>query len=81
MEAHALIDYLMRPEVAAATANYVGNSTMNRAAMPQVLASIRNDPSLYPPAEVMVRLTYLLPHDQEKSRAETRVWNRFKTGQ
>lgn len=80
-EAHAFIDFLMRPEVAAANANYIGNSSMNRAAIPHVLASLREDPSLYPPADVMARLTYLQPDSQEQSRAESRVWTRFRTGE
>ncbi len=81
LEAHAFIDYLMRPEVAAATANHVGNSSMNRAAFPHLLASLRDDPSLYPPSEVMKRLTFMRPDGQEQSRAEGRIWTRFKTGE
>jgi putrescine transport system substrate-binding protein len=80
-EAHAFIDFLMRPEVAAATANYVGNSSMNMAALPRVLASLRDDSSLYPSAEVRKRLTFLRPDGPEQSRAESRVWTRFRTGQ
>ena len=80
-EAHAFIDYLMRPDVAATTANHVGNSSMNRAAMPLVAPSIRDNPYHYPPSEVMKRLTLLRPPDQEQSRAESRIWTRFRTGQ
>lgn len=81
LEAHEFIDYLLRPEVAASVANYVGNSSMNKGAIPHVLASIRSDPSHYPPAEVMKRLTVLKPDSQEQSRAESRTWTRFRTGQ
>lgn len=80
-EAHAFIDYLMRPEIAAANANFIGNATINRAAAPLLLESIRNDPSIYPPPEIIAGLTPLLPDTQEQSRAESRVWTRFKTGQ
>ncbi len=80
-EAHAFMDYLMRPEIAAANANFIGNASMNRAGTPLMLESIRNDPAIYPPPEVIARLTPLLPDSQEQSRAETRVWTRFKTGQ
>lgn len=81
LEAHAFIDYLMRPEVAANTANHVGNSTVNRAAMPQLIASIREDPNHYPSPDVMKRLTLLRPDDLEQSRAESRIWTQFRTGQ
>lgn len=80
-EAHVFIDYLMRPEVAAGNANHVGNSTVNRAAVPQLIASIRDNPNHYPPSAVMERLTLLQPDNQEQSRAESRVWTRFRTGQ
>jgi putrescine transport system substrate-binding protein len=81
VEAHVLIDYLMRPEVAADITNYVGNPTMNQAAMPHVRAALRDDPFLYPPTEVRQRLIFLEPDSQEGSRAETRIWTRFRTGQ
>ena len=80
-EAHAFIDYLLRPEIAAANTNFIGNRSMNRAATPFLLESIRNDATVYPPPEVMQRLTPLMPDDQEQSRAESRVWTRFRTGQ
>jgi len=81
LEAHAFIDYLMRPEVAAMTANHVGNSTMNRAAFPQVIASIRENPNHYPSPDAIKRLTLLRPDDLERSREESRIWTRFRTGQ
>lgn len=80
-EAHVFIDYQMRPEVAAGNANHVGNSTVNKAAVPQLIASIRENPNHYPPSGVMERLTLLRPDNQEQSRAESRVWTRFRTGQ
>ena len=80
-EAHAFIDYLLRPDVAAKNANYIGTASVNMDAKPLLLASVRNDPGIYPPPEVMARLTPLLPDSQEQSRAESRVWTRFKTGQ
>lgn len=80
-EAHLLIDYLMRPAVAAANANYIQLPTMNKAALPLVSESLRNDPSIYAPPEVVARLSPLLARSQEQSRVDTRIWTRFKTGQ
>jgi len=80
-EAHLFIDYLMRAEVAAANANYIQQPTMNRAALPLISKVLRDDPSIFPPPEVVTRLTPLMARSLEQTRAETRIWTRFKTGQ
>lgn len=79
-EAHELIDFLMSPGVAARNANYVGQATVNAAAMPMIDAALRNDPGIYPPAEVLARLVPLRGRTQEESRLENRVWTRFRGG-
>jgi putrescine transport system substrate-binding protein len=80
-EAHLFIDYLMRAEVAAANANYIQQPTMNRAALPLISKVLRDDPSIFPPPEVVTRLTPQMTRSLEQTRAETRIWTRFKTGQ
>jgi len=80
-EAHAFINYLMRADVAARNTNHVGDPSANKAAMPLVEEAIRSDHSIYPPAEVLARLKPLAPRTLEQSRAENRIWTRFKTGQ
>ena len=80
-EAHAFIDYLMRADVAARNTNHVGDPSANQAAWPLVEEALRNDPSIYPPGEVMARLRPLRARTLEQSRSENRIWTRFKTGQ
>jgi len=59
-EAHAFIDYLMRPGVAARNANYVRSATVNSAAMPMIDEAFRSDPNVYPAAEMRAKLVPLL---------------------
>lgn len=79
--AHAFIEFMLRPDVAARNANYIGSASMNAAATPLVDASLRDDPGIYPPAELRERLQPLRARSQAQSREENRIWVRFKTGQ
>jgi putrescine transport system substrate-binding protein len=79
-EAHAFIDFLQQPEIAARNSNYVGIATANGAALPLVDEALRNDPSIYPTAEVRSRLVPLRARTQEESRLESRAWTSFRSG-
>ena len=79
-EAHAFIEFLLRPDIAARNANFIGSATMNAAAMPLVDAALRDDPGIYPGPEVIARLQPLRARTQEQSREENRIWTRFRTG-
>jgi putrescine transport system substrate-binding protein len=78
--AHAFIDYLLRPEVAAANANFVSYATANAAAMPMVDEQLRNDPGVFPTPEVKARLQPNLAKSAEFTRQLNRAWTRFVTG-
>jgi putrescine transport system substrate-binding protein len=78
--AHALIDYLMRPDVAAANSNFVYFASANQAATPLLEAELRDDPSIYPPPEVKSRLRPNLAKSAEFTRSLNRTWTRFTTG-
>ena len=52
-EAHAFIDFMLRPEVAAACVEYVGYATPNKAALELLDEETRNDPVIFPPAEIV----------------------------
>ena len=79
--AHAFIEFMLRPEVAARNADFIGSASMNAAATPLVDASLRDDPGIYPGPELRRRLQPLRARSQEHSREENRIWTRFKTGQ
>jgi hypothetical protein len=43
-------------------------------------ASLRDDPGVYPQAELRDRLQPLRARSQAQSREENRIWARFRTG-
>jgi putrescine transport system substrate-binding protein len=80
VEAHAFIDYLMRPQVAAANSNFVAYASGNLAAKQFVRPEILNDPSVYPDEATFKRLFTNTAYDDRAQRLVTRMWTRVKTG-
>jgi putrescine transport system substrate-binding protein len=80
-EAHAFIDFLMDPAVAAAIARDIGYANGNRDSLPLIPESIRSDPAIYAPPEVLEKLVPARSHTQDYSRRLNRAWTRIKTGQ
>ena len=76
----AFINYLLRPEVAAANANFVAYATANSAALPMIDEELRNDPGVFPTPEVKARLQPNLAKSAEFTRELNRAWTRFVTG-
>ena len=56
-------------------------ATGNRCALPLLPDAIRNDPLIYPPADVFAKMHPSLAHTQDYSRRVNRAWTRIKTGQ
>ena len=79
--AHVLIDYLLKPEVAAGITNYVDYASPNTAATPLVDPEISGDPAIYPPAEVLAKLVDPATLPPEVTRERVRAWTSIKTGQ
>lgn len=78
--AYAFIDYLLRPEVAAANTNYVSYPNPVPASLSLVAPEIREDPTIYPPPEVAARLFTLAVVPPETDRLYTRLWTELKSG-
>jgi putrescine transport system substrate-binding protein len=78
--AHAFINFMMKPEVAAANSNFVNYATGNAASIPLVNENVRNDPGVYPPPEVKAKLFPDLSETEEFTRLLNRTWTRFTTG-
>jgi putrescine transport system substrate-binding protein len=78
--AHAFINFMMKPEVAAANSNFVKYATGNAASIPLVNEDVRNDPAIYPPPEIRARLFPDLSETEEFTRLLNRAWTRFTTG-
>ena len=78
--AHAFINFMMKPEVAAANSNFVNYATGNAASVALVNEDVRNDPGVYPPPEVKAKLFPDLSETDEYTRLLNRTWTRFTTG-
>lgn len=79
--AHRLIDYLMRPEVIARVTEATGYANANASGTALLPAELRDDPTIYPGAEVMKRLHVGKAHTDEYVRLRNREFTRFRTGQ
>lgn len=77
-EAHAFIDYMLRPEVAAKNADFVSYGSGSFGAQKLMKPEILNNPGIYPPPAVMDKLTELTPNDQKVQRELTAVWRDMK---
>ncbi len=80
-EAHALIDYLLRPQAAAANTNFLGFPNGNLASQKFIEPAVLNDATVYPDAQTMSRLYVMNARDQRTQRLMNRLWTRIKTGQ
>ncbi len=78
--AHAFINYLMRPQVSADISNYVAYASGNKAALELVEEEIRTDGSIYPSAETQEKLFTFAVLPPEVDRLYTRIWTTLKTG-
>jgi putrescine transport system substrate-binding protein len=79
-EAHAFIDYLLRPEVAAKNSNLVAYANGNLASQKFVDRAVLDDKSVYPDAATMDRLYTVSARDQKSQRFVNRLWTKIKTG-
>jgi putrescine transport system substrate-binding protein len=79
-EAHAFIDFLLRPEIAARNTNLMSYANGNLASQRLVKPEILNDPGIYPDAETMKRLYVVKARDPRSQRVLNRLWTRIKTG-
>lgn len=79
--AYAFMNYAMDPHVIADISNHKRFANANVASTPFVDKSVTGDPAIYPTAETRKRLSVQLADSPEQTRAITRVWQRFKTGQ
>jgi putrescine transport system substrate-binding protein len=79
-EAHALIDYLLRPDVAAKNSNLVAYANGNVASQKFIDKAVLGDKSVYPDAATMNRLYTVSARDQKSQRLVNRLWTKVKTG-
>lgn len=78
--AHALINFLLRPEIIADITNYVWYANPNALADEYVDPEILSDTSIYPTSEVKENLYLAKERPLDTQRIVTRTWNRVKSG-
>jgi len=79
--AYAFLNYMMTPQVIADVSNFKRYANANTASKSLVLPAVKDDPGIYPPPEQRQKLALQLADSPEQTRAITRVWQKFKTGQ
>src|SRR5271169_6161067 len=79
--AYAYLNYIMTPQVIADISDFKRYANANSAAQALVLPAVRDDPAIYPPLGLRQKLAVQLADSPEQTRAITRMWQKFKTGQ
>jgi len=79
--AHKFIDFMLRPDIAAANTNYVFYASGNKAALDLIDPEVKNDPAIYPPAEINAKLFPLKAHTPDYDEVLTETWQAIKSGQ
>jgi putrescine transport system substrate-binding protein len=79
-EADELINYLIKPEVAAKNTNYVWYANGDRPSR-LIDPAILDDPTIYPSAATMANFYTVIAHDPKTQRLINRLWTRIKTGE
>jgi len=77
--AHGFIDYLLRPEVAAAIVTSTKTATANGAARALLAEPVRTNPTLYPPPQVLQRGEWFEPLPTPAQRLRDRIWTEIKS--
>lgn len=75
--AHAFLNYMMDPEVCAREIEYTYYAQANTDSLPLIPDELRNDPAIYPPAEVIDRLEPTADRGPEGTRLLDEVWSAF----
>lgn len=76
--AHAFLNFVLRPQVAAREALYTRYATGNRAAWDLLDAAVRQNPSTYPPQAVIDRLEAGMPLDPEAQVRRRDLWEEIR---
>jgi putrescine transport system substrate-binding protein len=79
-EAHAFINYLQNPEVAARNSDFISYANGNLASQKFIDKAILDDKSIYPDEAMRAKFYTINAHDQKTTRLMNRLWTRIKTG-
>ena len=73
------IDFVLEPETGASIANMVSYAVANTKAKDLIKDEIKNNPGIYPPAEVQAKFFPSKAHEASFDRKLSRAWTSVKT--
>lgn len=76
--AHAFVNFMLRPAIAAQEARYTRYATGNRAALALLDPHVQKNPAVYPPDEVLRRLESGMPIDAPGQARREELWHRVR---
>jgi putrescine transport system substrate-binding protein len=79
-EAHELINYLYRPDVAAKNTAFLGYANGNLASQRLIETKILDDRTIYPDPPMVRKLFVITARDPATQRTVNRLWTKVKTG-
>src|SRR5262249_17769901 len=79
-DAHALINYLLKPEVAARNSNFISYANGVGTSRPLIQPQVLNDRGGYPDDAMMAHLYTIGAPGRKTQRLMNRLWTRIKTG-
>jgi spermidine/putrescine transport system substrate-binding protein len=77
--AHSFINYLLRPQVAAAIVETTHTAACNASAQQFLPDALRSDPVLYPSGEILARGEWFAPQSAAGQRLRDRLWTEIKS--
>ena len=78
--AHAFIDYFLRPDVSASLTNELGYATANKASIANVTPEIAKDPAVFPDAANLEKMVSPASFSNEARESMSNVFTLFKKG-
>ncbi|MEM7195787.1 MAG: extracellular solute-binding protein [Pseudomonadota bacterium] len=78
--AYKFLNYMMRPEVAAADSNFTWYATGNKDAIPLIDETVTGNEAAFPTEEQVADMYTLAVLEKKAERARTRAWSNFKSG-
>ncbi|MEW6643682.1 MAG: polyamine ABC transporter substrate-binding protein [Pseudomonadota bacterium] len=79
-EAHELINFLYRPDIAAKNSDFLSYANGNLASQKLISAKVINDTTVYPDAATLKKLFVITAREPATQRIINRLWTRVKTG-
>lgn len=79
-QAHAFMNYMMRPQVAANNSNFTWYATANKDAVPMIDKAVTGSNAAFPTPEQVSIMYPQKPLSKKIERIRTRTWTNFKTG-